>query len=325
MPTHQLADSTVRDAVIAVLTGGPVIDVAHDHGIDPQALTDAATVYDHAGHDALKQHLTTDWVQLYLHYTDWTNTDTTFVTHVLPILEKAAADGAIDGWWYTRKHPCWRLRLHLSQRGAEPVIEDAFNQLVTNRHLNRWWRGIYEPESAAFGGETAMAAAHHLFVTDSREIQQLRHRNDLSLRPRELSILLSTIMLRAAKLEWYEQGDVWHRVITDEHRDTLGNTPTGRIDSLSQQISPLLLADTNVLTRPTGPLAQVNTWATAFHTAGKTLADAVQQGTLQRGIRQVLAYHIIFHWNRLGLSLQGQSALAAAAKTAILHNESADR
>nr|WP_078598001.1 lantibiotic dehydratase C-terminal domain-containing protein [Streptomyces atroolivaceus] len=49
---------------------------------------------------------------------------------------------------------------------------------------------------------------------------------------------------------------------------------------------------------------------------------AVQAGTLDRGSRHVLSYHVILHWNRLGLSMQGQSILAWAARAAILHAES---
>ncbi|WP_370374972.1 thiopeptide-type bacteriocin biosynthesis protein [Streptomyces laculatispora] len=90
------------------------------------------------------------------------------------------------------------------------------DRLVADGHLQRWWPGIYEPETAAFGGSAGMTAAHALFITDSREAQQLRRRGNLAVGPRELSVLLCTLMMRAAKLEWYEQGDVWHRVITDE-------------------------------------------------------------------------------------------------------------
>lgn len=62
--------------------------------------------------------------------------------------------------------------------------------------------GIYEPETPAFGGKANMTAAQALFVTDGREIQQLRQRDDLTIGPRELSDLLCTIMMRAARLEW---------------------------------------------------------------------------------------------------------------------------
>ncbi|MFD9323923.1 hypothetical protein ACFWDQ_40935 [Streptomyces sp. NPDC060053] len=66
----------------------------------------------------------------------------------------------------------------------------------------------------------------------------------------------------------------------------------------------------------------VTEWADAFRRAGRALGKAVQEGTLDRGLRQVLSYHVIFHWNRLGLSIRGQSILAWAARAAILHHQS---
>ncbi|MFJ7631436.1 thiopeptide-type bacteriocin biosynthesis protein [Streptomyces sp. NPDC097595] len=181
--------------------------------------------------------------------------------------------------------------------------------------------GIYEPETTAFGGAAGMTAAHALFITDSREAQRLRQRGDLAVGPRELSVLLCTLMMRAAKLEWYEQGDVWHLVITEEHRSAINNVPTTSLDTRAREIRPLLFADTNALLRPGGLLAPVDEWATTFRDAGKALGHAVQDGTLDRGLRQVLSYHVIFHWNRLGLSMRGQSILAWAARAAILRGE----
>ncbi|MFD9151389.1 thiopeptide-type bacteriocin biosynthesis protein [Streptomyces diastaticus] len=125
--------------------------------------------------------------------------------------------------------------------------------------------------------------------------------------------------MRAAKLEWYEQGDVWHRVITDEHRSAITDVPTDLLTARAEEIRPLLLTDSNAALRPGGPLEPVTEWADAFRRAGQALGNAVQEGTLDRGLRQVLSYHVIFHWNRLGLSMRGQSILAWAAREAILH------
>ncbi|MFJ8768739.1 thiopeptide-type bacteriocin biosynthesis protein [Streptomyces clavifer] len=98
-----------------------------------------------------------------------------------------------------------RLRLHPEPK-TKRTLGDSFDRLVSDGHLQRWWPGIYEPETAAFGGPASMTAAHALFATDSREAPQLRQRGDLAVGPRELSVLLCTIMMRAAGLEWYEQG-----------------------------------------------------------------------------------------------------------------------
>ncbi|MFJ4897332.1 thiopeptide-type bacteriocin biosynthesis protein [Streptomyces sp. NPDC088727] len=100
-----------------------------------------------------------------------------------------------------------------------------------------------------------------------------------------------------------------------------GGQPRASLDARAREIRPLLFADTNALLRPGGLLEPVDEWATAFRDAGKALGHAVQDGTLDRGLRQVLSYHVIFHWNRLGLSMRGQSILAWAARAAILHGE----
>ncbi|MFE2046717.1 thiopeptide-type bacteriocin biosynthesis protein [Streptomyces sp. NPDC059477] len=320
--TQPTEPSPTQHAVLAVLTGLSLADAAHRYEMNPVVLSDAIAVYDQAGREALaRQAATTDWWQTYLHFSDWSNADTAFTTHVLPILRKAEAAGAIDGWWYTRKHPCWRLRVRIHPAGnPKSAIGEGFDRLVSKGHLQGWWPGIYEPETPAFGGETSMTAAHALFVTDSREIQQMRQRG-LTVGPRELSVLLCTIMMRAARLEWYEQGDVWDRVITTEHRSAVRDVPPERLNARAQEIRPLLLADSNALLDTGGPLAPVAEWAAAFRSTGETLAQAVQDGTLDRGLRQVLSYHVIFHWNRLGLSMRGQSVLAWAARMAILHGD----
>ncbi|MET8327082.1 thiopeptide-type bacteriocin biosynthesis protein [Streptomyces sp. NPDC005181] len=307
-------------AVLAVLTGLPIADVAHQYRMDTVALSDAVKIYDQAGREALARRSTTNWWQAYLHFADWANADATFTTYVLPVLRGAEAAGAIDGWWYTRKRPCWRLRLR-PMTGAKLAVGDHLDRLVADGHLQRWWPGIYEPETTAFGGAAGMTAAHALFITDSREAQQLRQRGDLAVGPRELSVLLCTLMMRAAGLEWYEQGDVWHRVITEEHRSAITDVAADSLDARAQEIRPLLIADSNALLRPGGPLEPVAEWAASFRDAGQKLGHAVQDGTLDRGLRQVLSYHVIFHWNRLGLSMRGQSVLAWAARAAILHTE----
>lgn len=308
-------------AVLAVLSGHSLADSAARAGMDPANLADAVQVFQQAGRAALGNHATQhEWWHAYLNFTDWANADRTFTTHVLPLLNAAEADGTLDGWWYTRKHPCWRLRLHRNPQSETMThVADGLDRLVTDGHLHRWWPGIYEPETAAFGGPASMTAAHTLFVADSREIQQLPFRMGLPLGPRELSVLLCTTLMRAAGLEWYEQGDVWHHIITADHRSTIADFPREALDARAAEVRALLLADTDSLLNPGGPLEPVAEWVEAFRYAGRSLAEAVQLGPLDRGLRQVLSYHVIFHWNRLGLSLRSQSALAWAARAAILH------
>ncbi|WP_326687245.1 MULTISPECIES: thiopeptide-type bacteriocin biosynthesis protein [unclassified Streptomyces] len=308
-------------AVLDVLAGEPLEAVAHRIGIPPVRLADARDIFQRAGHEALVCPATqTDWWQVHIEFADWGSAERTVATHLVPLLAAGEENGAATEWWFTRKYPSWRLRVRPESR-ATTGLRARLDQLVTTGHLLRWWRGIYEPETAAFGGPPSMLAAHDLFTVDSRQILALGTGPGLGLGHRELSILLCTIMMRAAGLEWYEQGDVWQRVIGEEHRSALENVPNSRLYEMAGQIRTLLTADTRAdgpILGPHGPLENCTDWAAAFHRTGLALKEAAGSGTLDRGLRRVLSLHVIFHWNRLGLSIGAQSALAWAARTAIL-------
>ena len=99
-------------------------------------------------------------------------------------------------------------------------------------HIATWIETIYEPEVHAFGGPEAMRLAHRLFHTDSRCI--LGCLGDVRAttsgqrdRRRELSVLLCSALMRSARQDWYEQGDVWARVA--EARPLPVDTPIDRL------------------------------------------------------------------------------------------------
>jgi protein-L-isoaspartate(D-aspartate) O-methyltransferase len=61
----------------------------------------------------------------------------------------------------------------------------------------------------------------------------------------------------------------------------------------------------------------------AFQHTGRALADLTQHGTLTRGLRAVLAHHLLFTFNRLGVSAEHQRLLATAASQAVFQHEHA--
>ncbi|MCC2276171.1 thiopeptide-type bacteriocin biosynthesis protein [Streptomyces sp. ET3-23] len=259
------------------------------------------------------------WLQLNLQFTNWASAEQTAANHVVPLLDRAQADDIATRWWFIRKHPCWRLRLRPHSHDAENSIAAAFDDLTASGHLHRWWRGVYEPETAAFGDAEGMRVAHELFHADSRAVLNLHRLGETPIGRRELSLLLCGTLMRAAAVEWYEQGDVWHRVA--RMRPLPDDVPADRLEELADGLRHLMLADTapdGPLVGKNGPLAFAADWAGAFREAGAALGKAARAGTLNRGLRHVLAYHVIFHWNRLGLPARKQSILAWAARGAIL-------
>ncbi|MEY9958867.1 thiopeptide-type bacteriocin biosynthesis protein [Streptacidiphilus sp. MAP5-52] len=315
LTTHP--DSPTIAAILAHLTGAPPSPQGDQSALD---LADAAALYDRAGRSALDHQGDTDWWHVNLEFTHWPEAADLARKHLAPHLLQAEADGLLASWWFIRKHPCWRIRLHPTARRHRDLrawLAPVLDWMVTTRQLTRWWTGIYEPEIAAFGGETSMDLAHALFYADSRAI--LVPQPDLPLGLREESVLLCTAMLRAAGLEWYEQGDVWDRVL--RQRPLASGQPAERIAEMTSAVARLLAADTTTegaMFGPGGPMAGAVERVSTFAETGRRLGTAAREGTLERGLRLVLSYHIIFHWNRCGLSDQAQSALAHCAKAAVL-------
>ncbi|MER5969452.1 methyltransferase, FxLD system [Streptomyces sp. NPDC002055] len=70
--------------------------------------------------------------------------------------------------------------------------------------------------------------------------------------------------------------------------------------------------------RAGGPLDGHAEWIAAFERAGTTLAYLAAQGELTRGLRAVIAHHVIFHANRAGLPSADQHTLSHIAREVVM-------
>ena len=311
-------------AVLDILAGTPLAEAAAGVRTEPAELAEAVEVYRQAGRHALEQQAAClGWWQLYIEFADWSTDEKTAVDHLAPLLLQAEQDGAITAWWFIRKAPCWRVRLRLRSQpqaaDAKARVGAALDALLADGRVRRWWTGVYEPETTAFGGDLGVGLAHELFHADSHAILTALHHRENRLGRRELSVVLCGVLMRAAGAEWYEQGDIWHRVARD--RPLPDDVAPDQSQALAADLKVLLLANTDAdgpLFRPGGPAAFAGEWAAAFRRAGEALGAAAREGALERGLRHVIGYHVIFHWNRLGLSARTQSVLARTARSVIL-------
>ncbi|MFC0860934.1 methyltransferase, FxLD system [Sphaerimonospora cavernae] len=252
------------------------------------------------------------WCQCNIEFTDPATAYEVAAAELLPALTAAHGSGLLRSWWYIRKKGVWRLRYAMS--GDTSVIGDLLDKLATEGRIVGWVPGIYEPETRAFGGPQSMDIAHELFHHDSRHLLN-RAVQSHATQPgtaapgqRETSILLCAAMMRAAGLDWYEAGDVWAQVAEHRPADPANPAwPPERDAGLQAAMRRLLTADARSLP----PLSAG--WVAAFEKAGQSLADLAQHGRLQRGLRAILAHHVIFHANRAGLPVPDQSAIATLA------------
>lgn len=268
------------------------------------------------------------WRQVNIAFHDWPTAERIAVAHLAPLLTAAETEGLITAWFFVRKTPCWRVRYLPADKTSS--LEDHLHLRIENLkregHVADLTAVVYEPEARAFGGVQGMGSAHRLFHLDSRHL--LTHLVTTGHLPgpghrRELSVLLCTDLMRAAGLDWYEQGDVWARVA--RHRESLEPLPQGQGRALQAKMKTLMSADTTNLTGNGSPLGLSIPWARAFTRAGRELADLTAHGLLHRGLRAVLAHHIVFAWNRFGMPYATQAALADAAQATVFGPESTDR
>ncbi len=121
-----------------------------------------------------------------------------------------------------------------------------------------------------------MDTAHELFHADSRHL--LAFLSGTPSGRRERSLILRTAFMRAAGLEFGEQGDVWARIV--EQRCALhGELPDPSTwASFTGDVRRLLLGKVR-------PDETTSDWLTAFEEEGRQLRVLRESGRLTRGIR----------------------------------------
>ncbi|WP_411142322.1 methyltransferase, FxLD system [Streptomyces sp. x-80] len=252
------------------------------------------------------------WHQHNVTFADRASGKRAIAEHLGPALLAAEEDGQLTNWWFMNKQP-WPLRYRSAE--PSPLIESVLSDLADSGTITGWLPGIYEPETTAFGGTHAMNAAHELFHQDSRHLLTYQP-GPGRLGRRETVVLLISAMMRAARLDWFEQGDVWAKAAA--LRPAPEELSPDRAAALGTAITKLMTVDTRSLCRPTGPLEGHDEWVAAFERTGGTLARLASSSGLARGLRAVITHHLIFHANRAGLLPDDQSALFNIAREAVM-------
>lgn len=308
----------IEDAVLAVLGGTPAEEAARTANIPLTHLREAIERYRAAGRAALDAQ-PSGWQQATIHFADYPTAARSFHACLTPALHT----GPVGTWWFVRKHPHWRLRYHPAP-GSTP--EEAFSHVTEALDISlsrgvttNWTSAPYEPETIAFGGPTGMSLAHELFHTDSVGVLDYLHATAEShlggLDAKATSLLAMTLLMRAGRLEYGEQGDVWGRI--EERRPLTDDISPKHVSTMTEPMRRLLLSDAQPLLNSQA-LAPLRPWIEGLERGGRSLDEAAADGKLHLGKRGILARHVIFHWNRMGFTLRQQSIWSRAAREATI-------
>ncbi|MET7640626.1 methyltransferase, FxLD system [Streptomyces sp. NPDC005438] len=259
-----------------------------------------------------RHHRAPTWRQINLSSSTWQDAERLAAQYLLPLLAQADDDGAITSWWFVRKRETWRLRLQPAPDRDEEVTALLGQMTETPDFRAHPGVVVYEPEIYRFGGQPAMEIAHRLFHTDSRHVLSHLARGGPDHRI-EIGLRLATRMMQAAGQDFYEQGAIWMSVA--EHRAAEDRAPSG------PTLAAVQMLITAAADSPGSPLTQNPAWSATYESAGTALTDLAGQGALTRGIRAVLTDHLLFAFNRLGISAEQQAAIARAASSIVFHRE----
>ncbi|MGN9813429.1 thiopeptide-type bacteriocin biosynthesis protein [Micromonospora sp. BQ11] len=206
-----------------------------------------------------------DWRQYTVVFSSPASAEHIATTVLAPRPAAAQDDGVLHGWWYVRKYPSWQWR-YVADDPTSHLVEDLLETLAVKDRIVNWTRGIYEPETLAFGDSAGMQVAHDLFHQDSRQLLLGPGlTGSAALGRSELAVLLSSVLMRSAGLDWYEQGDVWAKVAELRPTPALPANEEGTA-ALGRAMNRLMIVDIRSLCHPTGngPLAGHGPWVDAF-------------------------------------------------------------
>ncbi|WP_091253643.1 thiopeptide-type bacteriocin biosynthesis protein [Micromonospora matsumotoense] len=133
--------------------------------VSPRTNSTLSSRRNRAGASPLEIRHDNAWFQARIRPIDWATAEAVFRTRIGPQLDRLGDNRA--SWWFLRKHPSWRIRIRTTDHGAAGALLD---DLAAAGVIAGWEAGIYEPETAAFGGLSATAIVHELFCGDSRGV-----------------------------------------------------------------------------------------------------------------------------------------------------------
>lgn len=314
-------NQTIIDAVIASFTGAPLPSdewTPAERGVMAR-VRDAFLA---AGAEHVRRMFGSEtWLQVGLSFRDAEQARRFQSAGLLPeTVEMLLAEGLINHFFFMNKPPGMRLRFSIPGGGVE-AERRVLDLLVRARGadlIESHEFGIYDQETHQFGGPAGIDIFHRFSTHDSLAIlkyRALEADGRITIDQSVLSLLaMNDLIGRVAEDAW-EQWDVWCEMrLTGRLVDGTSEVAAELRQNLDQNLAllePLLFRRDEIiadLSPPERALFEAYTLANCAAACG--FRDAGRTRALQHGPRKILPFFIIFHWNRLGLSIDEQVAFS---------------
>jgi len=238
---------------------------------------------------------------------------------VLELARALLQDGSIRGFFFMHKEPGLRLRFELRDAERAALTERLRAGLaaeVAAGSIAALQPGVYEPETALFGGPRSMPHVHRSFTADALMWLQLHawaHADPrLGGSAWALSFVVLHALFRGLRIVDWEDVDVWDRV-----RHRLGRrlppeaASLATLEELCAEIRAAWLDPGRLDAALPEPLVELGrTTARAIEDEAAAWRERYFASDAARiGTRAGAALFVIFHWNRAGLSPTRQALI----------------
>jgi thiopeptide-type bacteriocin biosynthesis protein len=228
-----------------------------------------------------------------------------------PCLRGWRRGGVVQRFFFMRKAPDMRLRFLSPEPDGvlRPELTSLLKTLRRDGWVQRFFPSVYEPEVFQFGGREAMDLVHTYFDVDSlawMEMDRLWAAGTATARADQIVLAVANDLFLRVLEDTGEVWDVWCNLVAlrpAAEAVVPGPVPILFIDSLLPDV-----------TRPEAAILA------RYAKANQRLATGLQRvwsrGRLLSGLRAILPFVALFHFNRYGIDGPTQAALAGAMQQA---------
>jgi thiopeptide-type bacteriocin biosynthesis protein len=227
-------------------------------------------------------------------------------------------DGPGREFFFMQKAPGLRVRFCGVDDGCAGALRQALDALMTETTITAWTAGPYDAEVMQFGGATGLSLTHRWFTADSLAVlehSRLRLDGTARIGSELFSLMVIDRLLRRLYDDW-ERWDVWCKLTLTGR---LLHGAVGAVDPSRSRATRMLLShQPRILGAASEPERMLFArYDAALDGLCPEIQDAVDAGRLLWGLREILPFWMVFHWNRMAFDFETQKSLAATVAAAL--------
>lgn len=289
---------------------GPLESSDREPPLDPARLAALRELFIAAGTEAVARAVSPPrWVQVGVRFGDHAQHGRFLHERLGRAVGAWLDQGTIDGFFFMNKDPGCRLRFRTPgpELDFRQQLVGMLEREIAEGRALEFAFGTYEPEVYQFGGPVGLALCHELFTIESRavlEFGQLSASGRTTVDPVVFSLFVIQVLLRRLVGDRWELWDAWMHMDLTGRRVELGDQRRAELlAELADQrdVLEVLALEPEALCEELDDVERpvFQRCLDGLDALAGRLRAASAGGQLCFGLREILPFCIVFHWNRM--------------------------